>query len=294
MTVHMFPGQGSQRKGMGKALLAEFSDEILVASEILGYSVDKLCLENPNGLLDETQYTQPAIFVINALSHLRRKRGGDLAATYFIGHSLGEYNALFAADVFDFETGVRLVKKRGELMGRIGGGAMAAVLGMTRAQVSEVLNEHGLTAELDIANDNSPDQVVLSGSRPAVLAAKPLFDTLVGSTTYTILRTSGAFHSRYMADAQRRFADYLTEADPAFAAPKTPVLANVDTQLYDRDSVAGKLVDQITAPVLWADTVGRLIDLGETEFVEVGTGRVLTSLLDRIRAGRGGLRPAGE
>ncbi|MCG8915251.1 ACP S-malonyltransferase [Actinokineospora sp. PR83] len=268
---------------MGKALFDRFPDEVGQVGEILGYSLEKLCLENPNRLLDETQYAQPAIFVVNALHHLERRRNGEPAPAYAIGHSLGEYNALFAAEVFDFATGVRLVKKRGELMGRIGGGGMAAVVGLTRAEVAEALDAHGLTEQVDIANDNAPTQVVISGPRQAVVAAKPLFEALPGGITCTVLRTSGAFHSRYMADARHRFEAYLAEHDFPFAPPKIPVLANATAEAYDHSSVARNLVDQITAPVRWAETVRRLLDHGETEFTEVGTGRVLTSLLDRIR-----------
>src|SRR6516162_2607290 len=135
MTAFLFPGQGSQRKGMGSTLFEEFQEVTARADEILGYSIKELCLHDPHQQLGQTQFTQPALYVVNALSYLKKMKDGSKVPTYLAGHSLGEYNALFAAGVFDFETGLRLVKKRGELMSQATGGGMAAVIGFTMAQV---------------------------------------------------------------------------------------------------------------------------------------------------------------
>ncbi|MFG2606002.1 ACP S-malonyltransferase [Streptomyces sp. NPDC048514] len=282
MSTYVFPGQGSQRKGMGRALFDEFPDLTERAGEILGYSVKKLCTENPNQLLNETQYTQPAVYVVNALTYLKRTKETGLVPEYVAGHSLGEYNALHAAGVLDFETGLRLVRKRGAAMGRIEGGGMAAVTGLDRAEVSRVLDQHDLT-DVEVANDNAPTQVVVSGLKTRITAAREVFEALPGGVAFTELKTSGAFHSRHMAPAQEEFAQYLADESPRFSAPSIPVIANVDAKEYDLSRVETCLTEQITRPVRWTETVRCLLAAGQEEFVEVGTGRVLTSLIERIR-----------
>src|ERR1700722_298171 len=131
MTTYMFPGQGSQVRGMGSTLFTEFQDYVQKADHILGYSIEKLCLEDPDNLLNKTEYTQPALFTVSALSYIKKLKETNTAPQYVIGHSLGEYNALFAAEVFDFETGLKLVQKRGALMSKASGGGMAAIVGLT-------------------------------------------------------------------------------------------------------------------------------------------------------------------
>ena len=130
MLAYVFPGQGSQVVGMGKDLFDEFKEYVDAADEILGYSIKELCLEDPNGVLGLTQYTQPALYVVNALTYLKEVKTTGVKPDFVAGHSLGEYDALFAAGVFDFATGLKLVQKRGELMSQAKGGGMAAVLGL--------------------------------------------------------------------------------------------------------------------------------------------------------------------
>src|SRR5437762_401122 len=175
MTVFLFPGQGSQRKGMGNTLFDEFKEAIASADEILGYSIKELCLHDPHQQLGKTQFTQPALYVVNALSYLKKMKETGQAPDYVAGHSLGEYSALFAAGAFDFETGLRLVKKRGELMSQAIGGGMAAVIGFTLEQVDQVLKECGLTG-IDIANYNTPTQIVIAGLKADIVSAKPFFE----------------------------------------------------------------------------------------------------------------------
>ncbi|WP_405659885.1 ACP S-malonyltransferase [Streptomyces sp. NBC_01166] len=286
MSTYVFPGQGSQRKGMGRALFDEFPDITERADRILGYSVKKLCTENPNQLQNETQYTQPAVYVVNTLTYLKRTKETGQVPEYVAGHSLGEYNALLAAGVLDFETGLRLVRKRGAAMGRIEGGGMAAVTGLDREQVSQLLDRHELT-DIEVANDNAPTQVVVSGLKPAIAAARDVFTSLPGDVGFTELRTSGAFHSRQMAPARAEFAQYLADTSPRFRAPTIPVIANVDAKAYDLARVETCLTEQITQPVRWVETIRHLLSVGQEEFVEVGTGRVLTSLIERIRDAAG-------
>jgi malonyl CoA-acyl carrier protein transacylase len=268
---------------MGGDLFDKFPDITALASHVLGYSVKKLCLENPNSLLDETQYTQPIVYTVNALLWMQRKEQGGPAPTYVAGHSLGEYNALLAADVFDFETGLRLVKRRGEVMGRIEGGGMAAVVGITKARVVEVIDYYGLT-DIDVANDNSPMQVVLSGHKSAIVAAQQVFETLPEKPIYSILRTSGAFHTKYMASAAEQFASYMLDRRFHFNTPRLPVIANLDARPYRPGQSEQTLIEQITQPVRWTDTVRYLLKNGECDFVEVGVGRVLTSLIEQTKS----------
>src|SRR5690625_2851305 len=279
MVVYLFPGQGAQARGMGADLFDEFVELTRTADAILGYSVRDLCVRDPDGRLNQTRYTQPAIYVANALSYYRLLREGDGPPRAVSGHSLGEYNALLAAEVFDFADGLRLVKKRGELMAEAEHGGMAAVLGKTEKEVRDLVREERIDA-LDVANLNAPKQIVLSGPRGEIEAAKAVF-TRDSSCQYVPLPVSGAFHSRYMADAQREFADYLDGFD--LGAPRLPVIANVTARRYRPDEVKETLTAQIVSAVKWSETIRYLLGQGEEEFVEVGPGRILTSLLRTIR-----------
>jgi trans-AT polyketide synthase, acyltransferase and oxidoreductase domains len=274
----LFPGQGSQSRGMGAELFDEFPDLTAQADEILGYSTARLCREDPERQLDQTQFTQPALFVVNALSYLSRVKGGSNGAAFFAGHSLGEYNALFAAGAFDFETGLRLVKKRAELMAQVKDGGMAAVVGLDESQVRSVLADQGLD-EIDVANYNGANQHILSGPRDAVARAEPAF-IAAGAKAYLHLRVSGAFHSRYMEPARRELEQFL--AGFSFRPLKVPVIANVTGRPYEDGTIQHSLADQLIHPVRWDRTVHFLLDRG-AELEEVGPGNVLSKLLAKIR-----------
>ncbi|GGQ29121.1 ACP S-malonyltransferase [Streptomyces mutabilis] len=279
MVAYLFPGQGSQQLGMGDSLFDDFAELAETADEILGYSVRTLCLEDPDQRLSLTQYTQPALYVVNALSYYRRVEESGRRPDVVAGHSLGEYNALLAADAFDFATGLKLVKKRGELMAQARNGGMAAVLGMDEKEIRDLLQESGLDG-IDVANLNAPAQTVISGLREDIERARPVFEK-VGSCRYVVLNVSGAFHSRYMAGAQHEFADHLDGFE--LRAPEIPVVANVTARRYRSDEVKETLAAQITSAVKWSETIRYLLGGGEEEFVEVGPGRVLTSLLRNIK-----------
>ncbi|MBT2404438.1 MULTISPECIES: ACP S-malonyltransferase [unclassified Streptomyces] len=278
MRAYIFPGQGAQQKGMGASLFDEFADLTRSADSILGYSIKDLCREDPDGLLGQTQYTQPAMYVVNALSYYQKLRETGLVPDFVAGHSLGEYNALLAAEVFDFETGLRLVRKRGELMGRASGGGMAAVLNASESEIRTILAENGLDS-VDLANFNTPSQVVISGRAEDIEAAKPLFQT--GNHLFMPLRTSGAFHSRYMEPARVEFEDFL--AGMTFSKPRIPVVSNVTARVYEDHLVKENLTKQMVQAVRWSDTMEHLLAYSGMEFEEIGHGNVLTKLLQKIR-----------
>jgi malonyl CoA-acyl carrier protein transacylase len=285
MTAFVFPGQGSQKRGMGQGLFDEVREYAAVEKEadtILGCSLRKLCLEDPDNRLKETQFTQPCLYVVNALHYYKAASQGTRPA-YLAGHSLGEYNALLAAGVFDFLTGLRLVKKRGELMGQAKNGGMAAVLGLSSTIIEKAVVEHGLQT-LDVANFNSPSQTVISGPVEDIRRAGPVFEKL-GARMYVPLQVSAAFHSRYMGPAARAFADYLSPM--SFASPKIPVIANVTAQPYpssnSSESVKSLLTRQIDHSVQWLQSVRFLLREGVTQFIEMGPGNVLTRSIQEIR-----------
>jgi malonyl CoA-acyl carrier protein transacylase len=217
---------------------------------------------------------------VNALHYYKALSQG-VRPQYVAGHSLGEYNALLAAGVFDFLTGLRLVKKRGELMAQAPGGGMAAVAGLRAEQVARIRLEHGLF-DLDVANFNSPTQTVLSGPVGDIQRAREFFEA-AGATLYMPLPVSAAFHSRYMVDAARLYADFLASA--SFSRPRLPVIANATALPYadESNAVRSLLAKQITHPVQWRQSVSYLISQGVVEFKEIGPGNVLTRLVQQIQ-----------
>ncbi len=278
-TAYVFPGQGSQRLGMGGELFDRYPDIESEADRILGYSIRDLCLKDPQKALSQTQYTQPALYTVNTLMYramvAKTGHGGDILA----GHSLGEYNALHAAEVFDFATGLRLVKKRGEIMAKITDGGMAAIMGITSDEVSQLLAENDCSA-LDIANQNSPLQTVISGRVQDIGAAEKIFNGIKGCS-YFPLRVSGAFHSRYMETARKEFDDFLTQFN--FAPPRRAVISNVDARPYVLGHVPDRLSRQINHPVKWAESIQVMLGAGIVEFREAGPGDILTKLISAIR-----------
>jgi trans-AT polyketide synthase, acyltransferase and oxidoreductase domains len=273
-----FPGQGSQVKGMGADLFEEFPEYVEEADAILGYSVRELCLDNPNGQLGRTEFTQPALYVVEALAYLRRCKADQEPPAYLIGHSLGEYVALFAAGVFDFATGLKLVQRRGELMSRASEGGMAAVVGCDLAAVEAVLVESCLTG-LDIASCNAPDQTVLAGPSKEIDRARLCFEAR--GAHYVVLNVSAPFHSRYMQFAANEFLRYLD--DTKFRPPQIPVIANVDARPYQPDQLKETLARQICSPIQWVDTIRFLMGRSDFYFEELGPGQVLTNLVNKIR-----------
>ncbi len=276
-TACIFPGQGAQVKGMGAHYFSKYSDYIEKANHILGWSVESICLNDPDGCLKETLYTQPCLFVVNALAYL------DYIETqskpdFVMGHSLGEYNALFAAGVITFEQGVKLVKKRAELMSQAPEGSMAAVIGLSDQEIQALLQNNGLT-ECYIANKNSPSQTIISGHSGQISEAKAPF-LKQGCKAFIPLQVSGAFHSHLMQEAADEYAECLNQID--FKQAEIPVISNVTARPHD-DQFASLLEQQITQPVDWLHGVQFLLDQGVDDFIELSDKKVLTKMVNEIR-----------
>ncbi len=278
----VFPGQGAQRAGMGEELFELYPDLVRRADELLGCSIRALCLEDGGGRLAQTQYTQPAIFVVSSLSYLKHQEHGrkpDCKPDFLLGHSVGELAALFAAGCIDFEPALALVRERGALMAEVQGGGMCAVLGKQVEELHSLLPR--IAPELDIANLNSDEQLVVSGP-PASFAS---LEGLAEERDWHLVRlkVSGAFHSRYMAQAARRFETLLSTVE--FRPPRIPVIANVTATPYPSavDAIRSMLARQLTQPVRWADSIRFVRSQGCHEFHEVGPGHVLGGLMAKIR-----------
>jgi len=269
---------------MGAGLFERFADWTADADAILGYSIRELCLDDPRSELVLTQFTQPALYTVNALMWRARQEDGVAAPSFVAGHSLGEYNALLAAGVFDFATGLRMVQRRGALMGRGRGGGMAAVIGLTPQQIEGVLASSEEGRRLDVANFNSNEQTVIAGPEADIASVQPAFEA-AGAKKYAVLKVSAPFHSRYMRDAMTEFGSFLDGF--AFRPPTIPVIANVTATPYPADAVKDTLARQIGHSVRWLDTVEYLLAQGVSQFDEVGPGTVLAKLAQRIKKGRG-------
>ncbi|MGL5084009.1 MAG: ACP S-malonyltransferase [Microcoleaceae cyanobacterium] len=272
-TAWLFPGQGSQTVGMGADLVQqpEAKSKFDQAEEILGWSVLEVC-RGDETKLSQTLYTQPCLYVVESLLADVMKHQGhspDLVA----GHSLGEYVALHIAGVFDFETGLKLVKQRAELMHQAAGGQMAALIGFDREQLEAHLAQ---TENVVLANDNSATQVVISGTPEAVATIL----ANVKAKRAVKLHVSGAFHSPMMATAAAEFEQIL--ASVPFVEAQFPVLSNVEPiPTIDAATLKQRLVQQMTGSVRWRETCLNLPSLGIETVIEIGPGKVLTGLVKR-------------
>jgi len=272
-TAWVFPGQGSQSVGMGLDVmeLAAGKERLAIADDILGWSVKAIC-QSEDDKVSNTLYTQPCLYVIESLLvDLLQEQGHQ--ADLLAGHSLGEYSALYAAGVFDFAVGLRLVKLRGELMSQTSEGIMAALMGFDRDELEAKI------AAIDgvvLANDNNSSQVVISGSPEAV----ELVLASVKSKRAVKLNVSGAFHSPLMAPASREFQEVLDGVE--FRTAQVPVLSNVDpTPATDAKTLKQRLSQQMTGSVRWREISLALPEHEIEQVLEVGPGNVLTGLIKR-------------
>lgn len=287
----VFPGQGSQYVGMGKALFETSAAARGVfgqADEILGISLSRLCFEGPETELNDTINAQPAILTVSiaclaALKERWQATGQTVAPRYVAGHSLGEFTALVAADVIDFETALKLVRERGRLMkanGEDRPGGMLAVLGLDRPLVEEIVTEAKAAGIITLANANSPGQLVLSGE-PAALDRATKLARERGAARVVRLPISIASHSPLMARAAAQFADLVARLP--LRQPRIPVVANITGQaLTTADEIRKELADHILLPVQWSASVVEMIRRGSAAFLEIGPGQVLSGLIRRI------------
>ncbi|QZZ20715.1 ACP S-malonyltransferase [Leptothermofonsia sichuanensis E412] len=272
-TAWVFPGQGSQAAGMGMDLLdlPEGKARFDQANAILGWSVVEIC-QSEEDKLSRTLYTQPCLYVVETILADWLKECGH-QPDFVAGHSLGEYAALYTAGVFSFDDGLRLIKRRAELMDSASDGMMAALLGFDRDQLAEQLQQ---TPDAVLANDNNAGQVVISGTPAAV-------EAIIGSVKAkkaVKLNVSGAFHSPLMATAAAAFQKELDTVP--FSTAQVPVLSNVDpTPATDAQVLKDRLNRQMTGTVRWREISLRMPEEGIERVIEVGPGKVLTGIIKR-------------
>ena len=273
-TAWVFPGQGSQAIGMGVDLvdLPFAQRQFERAREILGWDIVEIC-QSQEDKLSRTLYTQPCLYVVESiLADVLIERGNT--PNLVAGHSLGEYVALYVARVFDFEAGLRLVKRRAELMDSASDGMMAALIGFDREQLEQQIQR---TPNVVLANDNSPAQVVISGTPDAV---KDVLAQIKVKRAVP-LNVSGAFHSPLMAEAAAEFQDVLESV--SFANAQVPVLSNVEpVPTVEAEQLKHRLQRQMTGSVRWREISLQLPVAGMERVVEIGPGKVLTGLIKRM------------
>lgn len=281
----LFPGQASQYAGMGGDLATSFPESRSVfekADAALGFPISKLCFEGPEDELKLTENTQPAILTVSVAAYRALETHG-ITPDFTAGHSLGEYSALVAAGALDFSEAVKLVRQRGRYMQEAvpaGEGAMAAILGLSPADVAEVCKKAAGTEVVSPANMNSSEQTVIAGNAAAIKRAVEIASQS-GAKRAVILAVSAPFHCALLMPAQKRLEIDLRAAK--FNDLRFPLITNVDAQIITSgDEAREALIRQVTLPVRWLDSIREMIDQGVTIFVEVGPGKVLSGLLRQI------------
>lgn len=279
----LFPGQGSQAVGMGKDLYESFESAKNVfdaADRVLNKEITTLCFEGPEDALKQTVNTQPCIVTMSIAAMEALKSEFDISPDYVAGHSLGEYCAMYSAGVMSLENTLKAIQKRADLMGSTKGGAMAAVLSAPEGALEEALKGASSIGYVDVANYNSPAQVVITGDEKAVAKAGELL-MAKGARRVVPLAVSGAFHSKFMANAGKEFEAFVSEL--ALDDAKIPVVTNVDAQLtVDKDDFKVKMPKQIYSSVHWTQTIQKMATDGVEIFVEIGPGKVLAGLNKKI------------
>ncbi len=279
-TILLFPGQGAQHIGMGRDLFPRYRQVVEQCDDVLGYSLQCLCEDGPPDKLNDTYYTQPALYVVNALHYLRYLDEGGRPPVMAAGLSLGEYSALMAGNCFDLITGLRIVKRRGEVMAKIRSGGMAAVVGCSKIDLQRCLEAAGLST-LDIANENTFTQFVLAGPQDHLDSAKSAIESSLQATVVR-LPVSGAFHSRYMQPAKVDFDAFLKKEH--LRPTEFPVISNATARPHEHERISDRLGEQLVLPVRWTETIVYMLKcLDAPQFVELGPGRTLTGLTNSIQ-----------
>ena len=282
MKAYIFPGQGSQFPGMGKDLFDKFEmakEMFHVSDEILGFDLSTILLKGSEEDLQQTRVTQPAIFLHSIIT--AKVMGADFQPDAVAGHSLGEFSALTAAGVIDFESGLKLVSQRAEAMQKacnISKGTMAAILGMEDKKVDEICQQ--ISGVVVAANYNCPGQLVISGSIDAIESACEDLKA-AGAKRALILPVGGAFHSPLMEPARAELENAIDST--SFSDPLCPIYQNSPAiAIEDPIEIQKNLIAQLTAPVKWSQSINSMIESGITNFIEVGPGKVLQGLVRKI------------
>ena len=280
----LFPGQGSQSVGMGKDLYENYQSAKSVfdtADSVLGKSITGLCFDGPEDALKQTVNTQPCIVTMSiaALEALRTEL--DIQPAYTAGHSLGEYCAMYASGVMSLDTALKAIQKRADLMNESAtGGAMAAILNATEDQLKAGLAEGSKAGYVDVANYNSPAQVVITGDEKAVKAAGD-YMLANGVRRVVPLAVSGAFHSKFMEKASEGFTEFASSLELNDAS--VPVITNVDAEVtVSAEDFRRKMPKQICSSVYWTQTIQKMAAEGVDTFIEIGPGKVLAGLNKKI------------
>lgn len=288
MIALLFPGQGAQYVGMGKALMNHFpifKHRLEEADAFLaprGRSLIDIMFEGPESLLTQTEWAQPALFAFSAaLMDILWQHEDSSTFQYVAGHSLGEYSALYAAKCFSFHDGLTLIQERCNAMASVRNGGMMAVLKLPIEEVECLIAQHGHGA-VEIANDNCPGQVVISGDKKALDALSPHAQAL--GARCVSLKVSGPFHTSFMQPAALGFIPHLQRIP--ISNPHIPVVTNVSAEpQQDASTLQDHLALQLTGRVRWRETLSTLQHLGVTQYLEVGPGNVLAGLLGKTISG---------
>lgn len=279
----LFPGQGSQSVGMGKDLCENFESAKSVfetADKVLNKSISTICFEGPEDDLKQTVNTQPAIVTMSIAAMKALTSQVDIKPDFVAGHSLGEYCAMYTAGVMSLENTLKAIQKRADLMGATKGGSMAAVLNASEDQLRAGLAEGSKVGYVDVANYNSPAQVVITGDENAVKAASD-YMLANGVRRVVPLAVSGAFHSKFMENAGHEFASFVSNLELNDAS--IPVVTNVDAEPTTNSAdFREKMPKQIYSSVHWTQTIQRMVEEGVEIFVEIGPGKVLAGLNKKI------------